>query len=222
MRTLRLIGRGLSDTLEHLLPFTLLTLGWWLGVFLVVPGPGATVALFAMTDPRRESDSPEWREAVAAARANLGKGWALALVTLTPLVVLAANLGVYAGEGGRWAWLVPLWTYLLVFGALGALYAVSVAALTGAGVRDALRRAVGLVAMAPVRSLGVTAVVVALTLVGVALVVPLVMFLPAMVAAIVNRLVLAGLGIEVPDPLAPTPEREAEERRASASSRFGP
>ena len=222
MRTLGLIGRGMSDTLEHLLPFTLLTLAWWLGMLLMVTGPGATVALFAMTDPRRVSDRPEWREAVAAARANRGKGWALALATLTPLVVLAANLAVYTEEGGRWAWLVPLWSYLLAFGVLVALSSASVAALTGAGVRTSLRRAVALVATAPVRSLVVVFALVALTLVGVALVVPLVMFVPAMVAAIVNRLVLTGLGMEVPDPLAPTPEREAEVRRSSASSRFGP
>ena len=53
MGTLRLIGRGLTDTLESLLPFVLLTLAWWICLCLVIPAPAATVTLAAMTDPRR-------------------------------------------------------------------------------------------------------------------------------------------------------------------------
>ena len=40
MRTLRLIGRGLTDTLESLLPFTLLTLAWWVCLLPGDPGAG--------------------------------------------------------------------------------------------------------------------------------------------------------------------------------------
>jgi hypothetical protein len=47
-------------------------------------------------------------------------------------------------------------------------------------------------------------------LIAAVLVVPFIMFVPATVAAIFNRFVLAGLRIEIPDPLAPTPERAAE------------
>lgn len=222
MRTLRLIGRGLSDTLEHLLPFTLLTLAWWLAVLTVVAAPGATVALFAMTDPRLAVSRPEWREAVAATRANLRRGWALALFAAVPLALLLSNLVAYGGADSRWQILVPLWIYLLVFGVVAVLYAVAVVALTGSGSRAAARAALSLLALAPLRAAVVALVVGVIVLVGAALVVPLVMFVPALVAALVNRVVLAGLGIVVADPLAPTDERAAEEQRAAGTSRFGP
>jgi hypothetical protein len=53
-------------------------------------------------------------------------------------------------------------------------------------------------------------------------VVPLVMFVPTLTAAVVNRVVLDGLGLPVLDPLAPTAERLVEEQQRAAASRFGP
>ena len=222
MRTLRLIGRGLADTLEHLLPFTLLTLAWWASQLLVVPGPAATVALFAMTDPRRAVDRPEWREAVAAVRVNLRRGWGLALLTLPVLAVLFANLDYYGRGGSRWAILVPLWTVLLLLAIAVALYAFAVAGLTDAGIKLALKRGAILAGIAPFRALAVTVIFWLLISIGGVLVVPLVMFMPAAIAAIVNRVVLYGLGLPVVDPLAPTEEREAEERARASASKFGP
>jgi hypothetical protein len=48
------------------------------------------------------------------------------------------------------------------------------------------------------------------------------MFVPALIAAVVNRVVLDGLGSPVLDPLAPTDERLVEEQRRATASRFGP
>ena len=98
MRTLRLIGRGLSDTLESLLPFTLLTLAWWVCLFLVIPAPAATVTLAAMADPRRAVDRPDWREALGAVRRNLWRGWGVVLAPLPFVAVLLANLSFYGGR----------------------------------------------------------------------------------------------------------------------------
>lgn len=223
MGTVRLIGRGLSDTLEHLLLFALLTFGWWAAVLLVIPGPGATVALFAMTDPRRAIDPPEWREAVALAWRNLRRGWALTLLTLPLPAILVWNLGFYAADTGRLAWLIPAWVLMLgLFLALGA-YAFSVSALSGATVREALKAGAILVATRPGRAVAMTAIGWLFIVIGAALVVPLVMIVPAMVAAIVNRIVAAGLGLTIVDPLAPTEERAREDRtRAGRRSRFGP
>ena len=223
MGTVRLIGRGLSDTLEHLLLFSLLTFAWWAAVLLVFPGPGATVALFAMTDPRRAIDLPEWREAVAVARRSLRRGWALALLVLPVPAMLLWNLSFYAGDSGRFGLLIPLWLILLALSVAIGAFAFSVSALLDAPAIDGLRRAAWIVVARPGRAVVVGVVGWLLVVLGGLLVVPLVMFVPAMVAAIVNRVVLAGLGLAVTDPLAPTDERRHEEQvRRGRRSRFGP
>lgn len=222
MATFRLLGRGFSDTLEHLLTFTLLTLGWWIGMILVIPAPAVTTALFSMTDPRKAVSRPEWPEAVACVGAHMRRGWIIAMIIVPPLIVLVLNTQVYAGTTSHWRWFLPFWVYLIVFGAIGSLYAFSVAALTDLGPLRSVRTGLVLVVVAPVRSVVTLLAIVAVSIVGALLVVPMVMFVPALIAAVVNRMVLAGLRLPVIDPLQPTPERQIEERRASTTSRFGP
>jgi uncharacterized membrane protein YesL len=222
MGTLRLIGRGLKDTLESLLPFALLTLAWWVCLFLVIPAPAATVTLAAMTDPRRAVDRPDWREVLGVARRSLWRGWGVVLLPLPFVAVLLANLSFYGGGTDHWGVLVPLWTLLLLFVLAGALYAFAVAGLTDATAWSATKRAGLLVVRRPGQALVVAVVVLFVIAVGAALVVPLVMFVPALTAAVVNRVVLDSLGLPVLDPLVPTEERLVEEQRRAAASRFGP
>ena len=222
MRTLRLIGQGLTDTLESLLPFVLLTLAWWLCLCLVIPAPAATVTLAAMADPRRAVARPDWREVLGAVRRNLWRGWGVILPPLPFVVVLLANLSFYGGRADRWEVLVPLWTVLLLFALAGALYAFAVAGLTDATAWSATKRAGLLIARRPGQALMVAVVVLIVIAAGALLVVPLVMFVPALTAAVVNRVVLDGLGLPVLDPLAPTAERLVEEQQRATASRFGP
>jgi uncharacterized membrane protein YesL len=222
MGTLRLIGRGLTDTLESLLPFALLTLAWWICLCLVIPAPAATVTLAAMTDPRRAVTRPDWREALDVARRSLWRGWGVVLPFLPFVAVLLVNLSFYGGGTDRWGVLVPLWTLLLLFALAGALYAFAVAGLTDATAWSATKRAGLLVVQRPGQALVVAIVVLFVIAVGAALVVPLVMLVPALIAAVVNRVVLDGLGLPVLDPLAPTDERLVEEQRRAAASKFGP
>jgi uncharacterized membrane protein YesL len=222
MRTLRLIGRGLTDTLESLLPFVLLTLAWWVCLCLVIPAPAATVTLAAMADPRRAVARPDWREALGAVRRNLWRGWGVILPPLPFVVVLLANLSFYGGRPDRWDVLVPLWTVLLLFALAVVLYAFAVAGLTDVTAWSATKRAGLLIARRPGQALMVAVVVLFVIAAGALLVVPLVMFVPALTAAVVNRVVLDGLGLPVLDPLAPTAERLVEEQQRAAASRFGP
>jgi uncharacterized membrane protein YesL len=222
MRTLRLIGRGLTDTLENLLPFALLTLAWWVCLFLVIPAPAATVTLAAMADPRRAVDRPDWREALRSVRRYLWRGWGVVLLPLPFVAVLLANLSFYGGRTDHWDVLIPLWTVLLLFALAVALYAFAVAGLTDATAWSATKLAGLLVARRPGQALVVAVVVLFVIAAGAALVVPLVMFVPALTAAVVNRVVLDGLGLTVLDPLTPTAERLVEEQRRAAASRFGP
>jgi len=212
VHTLRLVGSGLSDTLEQLLPFTVLTLCWWLSVPLIVPAPAATVTLFAMTDPRHIVARPDWREVLALARSSFRRGWLIALIISPPVVILVRNLTYYGVSGSAFSTLAYFWLVLiLVFGTVG-VWAFSAAGLQDASGRDALRAGARLVATQPMRALTISIVCWLLLALSTLLVVPLVMFAPAMIAAIVNRCVLEGLGIQVDDPLEPTAERRREER----------
>ncbi len=222
MNTLRIILRGLSDTLEHLLPFCLATLAWWAAMILVLPGPGATIALFAITDPRRAVDRPDWREGISLAWASTRRGWLVTLIMLPLVAVVLLNLRTYAGSGSRWGLLTPLWVYLLLFGVTLTLYAFSLSAVTDLPLGSAIQRSALLVVAFPIRSAVVTFVLLFIVAAGGLLVVPLVMFVPALAAAVINRTVLTGLGLPIVDPLAPTPERKIEEQRRSSTSRFGP
>lgn len=222
MKTLRMIGRGASDTLEHLLPYTLLSLAWWLCCLLVIPAPAATVALAAMTDPRRAVDRPDWRDAVAAGRAAFRTGWGIALAIAPIAAILFINLSYYGERTSRWGLLIPLWGLLFILTLAVALQSFAAAGLTAAGPWRAIKQGAFLTLVRPGRSLALVAITVLLVAIGGALVVPLVMFIPALVASITGRIVLAGLDLPVPDPFAPTEERLAEERRRAVSSRFGP
>src|SRR3954454_9351124 len=82
MRGIRIVGRGLHDTLEHLLAFAVVSFAWWAGVLLVVTAPPATLALFVHADPRigTEIDRPTSGETLAYIRAQFVQGWKLALI----------------------------------------------------------------------------------------------------------------------------------------------
>jgi hypothetical protein len=222
--TIRAIFKGLSDTLENLLAFTLLSLCWWLAAVLVLPAPGAAIALLAATDPRivNASDRPDMRDAIELTGHYLRRGWLLALVAVPLLVVLGFNLWSYRDAEGLAAALGPLW--IAVFAAITMIAALAAAcmALFDDGLAPGMRRAGGILARRPLAALLAFALLALLLLVSAMLVVPLVLFYPAMAAVILNRFVLHTLGVSIPDPLDPTMERRVEEAREHAARRFGP
>ncbi|MGH2535233.1 MAG: hypothetical protein ACRDJW_23470 [Thermomicrobiales bacterium] len=223
MRGLRILFRGLSDTFEHLLPFTMASLGWWLCVFLIIPAPGATIALFRLTDPRvtSELERPSLRQSWDVTLANLRRGWGVAFLTVPILLILVVNLAT-VGSAARLAMLVPLWVILFLLGVAAALSAFALAALFDQPALDAVKHGLLLTGARLPSALFVIVLLWLIVFLGTVLVVPLFMFLPAAVAAVANRLVLDGLGVAIHDPLAPTEERLLEEHKKRESSRFGP
>lgn len=221
MRAFRLIGRGLSDTLEQLLRFTLLTLAWWGCTLLIVPVGPATITLFAMTDPRRIGDVPDWSEAIRIGRRSWRRGWLILLATAPFMFVLVWNIRAFATSSSQIVVLEPLWLLLLlIVGSICAL-ALSTAALLDLPAAMALRQGLQLVGAHPLRCIVMALALWLIVALGSALVVPMVMFVPALVAAIGNRFALDGLGIPVADPLAPTEEREREARSGRSDRHHG-
>jgi len=223
-RGVRIVLKGLSDTLEHLLPFSIASLGWWLAVFTIVLAPGATLALFQVADPRVTSDldRPTLRESAAAANRARGRGWRLAMVCLPFIVVLLWNLRYFSGRGSRVAILTPFWILLLLITIFITAAAFSISALLDESWRSALRQAIVQTGRQLPLALVMTAMIWPLFLLGGLLVVPIFMFLPAAFAAIINRFVLASYGIPIFDPLTPTDERAREEARGREQPHFGP
>lgn len=217
MRLLRLIGKSLSDVFEHLLPFIVASVLWWLCVLSVVLGPPATVALFTFTDPRRSVDRPEFGEVIEGFRRQAIPAWKLALSTIPFVALLVWDLGFYGGTDNTFALLSPLWFVLLLLAVALTLAANAVMGLTGAPLGSSLRQAAFVTLGAPFATLIVLIVVIFYVLGGTALVVPLIMIVPALVTSLVNRLVLRQLKIAVLDPLTPTDERLHEEQRRRAS-----
>lgn len=242
MRGFRYVFRGLSDTLNHLLPFTLYSLLWWLSalpvvlslvaglwvalaglIVLIVPVSAATVALFSMADPRRTEGLPDLRAALETARAGARRGWVLGLITVLVIVVLLNNIWYYGSHSSIFAVLIILWLLLLVLTLAIGLSAFALVALADASAGAALKRAALLVAVHPIRAIMIVLLLTLLGFISAGLVVPLIMFAPATLAAVVNRFVLDGLGLPIPDPLAPTEERQQEDlvKKAQKSGRFG-
>jgi hypothetical protein len=210
---LRPLGRGLRDTLDNLLPFTLASMSWWAGLLLIVTAPAATLALLARCDPRRLEDHLALTrdEVLGVVRRELLRGWIIAIAFGLPTLVLVNNLVAYRDAGGAVRWLQPLWVLLLLLvvsaaGAAGSLRAVHgqpVGSAIGVGVVMTLARAHHV--------LPVTVVLWVIVAIGGVMVIPAIMFIPALVAVTVNHLVYDALGIPIVDPLAPTDERRHED-----------
>ena len=228
MRGLRIVGRGLRDTYESLFTFCLATIGWWLAtlpVWVLWPvlswvallgfllfGPAATIALFAIADPRRAVSRPDLGEMVAIWRENLVPSWKLAAATLPVPLVLLNNLLVFGGTDDALAALAPLWGVLLILSVCFVLVAFASGGMFRLPLRETLRRTAYVLLAAPFRSLFVLAAVIVFLVIGTGLVVPMVLFVPALIAATVDRLVAQALDLTIVDPNAPTEERAREKR----------
>ena len=213
---LRPFARGFRDTLDNLLPLTLASMAWWIGLLLVVTAPAATVALFARCDPRRLDDhlAVTREEALQIVRRELGAAWVLALGFAVPAAVLINNLVTYSGREGAIRWLLPLWVVLLLLLIAAAGIACALRANHGSSISSAMRQAAIMVLARPHRVLPVAIVLWVVVAMGGVLVVPAIMFVPALVATTVNHVVYDAMGIPIADPMDLTPERRAENERA--------
>ncbi len=232
MRGLGLLRRAIRDTYEHFLPFSAATLGWWVivaipvglstvvgvvGLLFFLLIPGATISLFAFTDPRRTTDRPDIAELAAAFRRALRPGIAIAAIMVPVVALLLWNIAYYGDSGSRFGVLVPLWSVLCVLVVGVALVAFALTALFNLGSIASIKRAFVLTGSAPLRSFMILVVLGLITGLGALLVIPLLLVVPALITATMNRFVLDRLGIIVVDPLMPTDERlhEQQARRAA-------
>lgn len=210
---LKLVWRGIRDLFEQFLSLTWFSVLWWLCVILVLPGPPATVALYAMADPRRQVSTPEFRDAVDVFRSSIRRSWGIFLFTVPLMAILIWNLYFFGGTNQILAAMSPLWLIMLVLIWVLMLYAYAVAAMMESGTRNAFRGAMFVLVSRPFVSITLSVFSIVLIAVMTITVVPMVLFGPALIASIVNRVVLYVMGVEVIDPSAPTTERASERER---------
>jgi hypothetical protein len=219
----RIALKGVSDTFEYLQPFIVASITWWIGCATIVLAPAATRALFRVADPRVISNLE--RPAVwGALRHPLGVpgAWKLFAVTVIPIGVLLGNLAFYSASDRGWSLLIPLWCVLLVMFALASLAAWSLLALLDQPAGHALRLSAAITLGRPRQLFSTLLVAAPVVVIGSLLIVPLVLFMPALVAAISNRFTLEGLDIAIPDPLEPSEERRIEELQEADRKKLGP
>jgi uncharacterized membrane protein YesL len=210
---LRLLGKSVRDVFEQLLTFCLYSLLWWVCIVTVILGPAATVTLFAMADPRRQVMSPEFSDCIAVMKTSFRRGWGIFLWTVPLIVVLIWNTFYFGGTEEGLRVLIPLWLLMSVILTVLALYAFSVAGTMESGVRNAFRGAIYVLVAKPFRGLLLGLFLIVLSLIMTVTVLPMLFLGPAIIAAIVNRFILDGLGVHVIDPNAPTDERADEHVR---------
>ncbi len=209
----KLLWRGIRDLFEQFLTMSMFSIVWWLCVILIVPGPPATVALFAMADPRRQTSTPEMSDAVAVFRSSFRRAWGFALCTVPLILTLVWNLTAFAGTSQYLAAMVPLWVIMLLLLAILTVEGFSVAGTMESGVKNAFRGAMYVLVSRPFMSISFAIVLIALSFFMTITVLPMLLIGPALIACIVNRFVLTVLGVEIIDPLSPTSERAYEHER---------
>jgi uncharacterized membrane protein YesL len=233
VRFLGFIWRGIRDVFDQFVFSIGLSLAWWLCavpvalgfltlplfIFLVVSPllaallAPATVTLFSMADPRRIVSRPDIAEAIAVFRTSIKRGWLIGICTVPVLLVLFWNVTYFAGTDSFLAAFVPLWMIMLIALFILMLYMFSVAGTMESGLRNAFRGAMYVLVSRPFTALLLSLLIILLGGVMTILVLPMLALGPALMAAVVNRFVLAGLDVEVIDPNAPTSEREVERER---------
>jgi uncharacterized membrane protein YesL len=210
VRFLRLFLRGMKDVYDQFVLMMVVSVLWWISVALLVPGPPATVALFRITDPRNQVSSPEIRDFFLTIRETFKTAWAIAGITIPVILVLLWNSLFFRESDSRFALIVPLWFVMILLTFILMMYALATVAVMESRARNAFRGGTYLMVMWPFTS-GLLIVCLALVLVlFAALVLPLILFGPAVGAAVINRFVLAGYNIDVIDPSSPTSERSTE------------
>lgn len=234
MRFFKLIWRGIRDVFEQLVFMAGLSIGWWLcaapavygfTLFLSAPIlfpvlvlssfliPPATMTLFAMSDPRRIVSKPDLAEVWAFFRSSIKRGWLVGLFTVPALLVLIWNIIFFIGSTSWFAAFVPLWGIMVISIFILMLYMYSVAANMEAGPRNAFRGAMYVLISRPFAGLFLSVLIVLGGGLISILVLPMLLFGPAVMSSVVNRFVFEGLDVTVIDPNAPTTERDDERQR---------
>jgi len=111
---LKTFWQAIRDVYEELLLFAGVSILWWLGTLLVVPGPPITAGLYYLTDRIASEQRVEFSFFWQKAKESIGKGWLVAGINLAGLIVIVVNFLFYARMNNLLQYAAIVWTYLFL------------------------------------------------------------------------------------------------------------
>jgi uncharacterized membrane protein YesL len=193
--SLQVISLALSDWWDDLVNMAVISMAWLLSWLTIMLGPPATFGLYYATNRLAHGQSLGLGGLLEGARRYALKSWLWALLNLLVAAVIWANLWFYAHFEGAW---VPVLQGFLLFLGLAWL-TVQFYALPYLVEQEekriglALRNALFTALAAPGYTLAVAGSAVLIAVLSVALVFPLVLGGPCLIAALGSRAVLERL-----------------------------
>lgn len=187
---LRAVGRAIRDAWDALFVVGVLNLAW-LGLSVtVILLPPATVALFESMDELASGRIPGIREFFVFVRRRFVGAWLWALWAIAGITIASVNIRYWNATGGSLAWLSA------AFAVLGVLFGVSLIYVwpfvfrqSEGGLVRAIRNSILAVLAAPVFALTLAVAVVAIAAVSAVLILPLAVFLTALLGLIATHAV---------------------------------
>lgn len=203
MKAFRIMGRTLKSAYEELFLIVTLSLLWWVGALLVVTGPMATAGLHNVANRianyKRVDSSYFWQ----GARQQVGRGVVLYLLALLAPPLIWFSVTFYFSQEG----------WLALFGVLMAWFLLTILMAgqywfplfwqqTEPGLKLTIRNSFVLAIRHPLYTLLMLLFQLLLTGISVALVLPLILLLPGVIALSQNH---AMVGLLQDMDLAPQP-----------------
>lgn len=189
---LQIIGQALRDWWDDWVNVVLVNLAWILSWFTIVLGPPATLGLYHVTNQLAHGQSRGLGGLWEGIRRYFWVSWLWFLLNLVVVLILTVNVWFYLGINAAWAGflavfvvaLAVIW-WIVQFYALGYLMEQKRKNL-GLALRNGLFTALS----APGYSLVVASAALLLAALSIALVFPLLLGGPALIAALGTRAVL--------------------------------
>jgi uncharacterized membrane protein YesL len=187
---LRAVSRAIRDGWDALFVVGALNLAW-LGLSVtVILLPPATVALFESMDELASGRTPGLREYFGFVRRRFIRAWLWAIWALAGITVASVNVRYWNDTGGSLVWLSA------ASAVIGVLFGVSVLYVwpfvfrqTEGGLGRAIRNSILAVLAAPLFALTLAVTIVALAAMSAVLILPLAVFLTALLGLIASHAV---------------------------------
>jgi len=189
-RALGVVRRAIRDGWDGLLVVGALNLAW-LGLSVtIILLPPATVALFESMDELASGRTPGLREYFSFVRRRFVRAWLWALWAIAGLTTVSINIRYWNDTGGSLVWLSA------AFVVLGVLFGVSLLFVwpfmfrqSEGGLIRAIRNAILAVLAAPLFAITLAVAIVAIVAVSAVLILPLAVFLTALLGLIATHAV---------------------------------
>ncbi|MDH7487246.1 MAG: hypothetical protein QHJ81_13335 [Anaerolineae bacterium] len=114
MGAFKTFWQALRDLHDELFLFAGVSVLWWLGILLVVPGPPVTAGLYSLACRTAHEQRVEFGFFWQEIRQRFGKSWQLAAVNLFALVVVLVNFLFYWNLQNFLRYAVVVWAYLFL------------------------------------------------------------------------------------------------------------